>query len=267
MVVATRTADCVATSATSGWGSGDPLAQPSVCGLTSGTHVPKSVGPIQASSGSVMNEGTLLIGRPRPGGPAQRDPPPPSSPHLPVVLAARAAEADQTTGSGGSVHAGGSSSAHSAAPFSSCMRSHGVPRYPDPQPQSPGFPAVVRSAHDVGVSPSQLQTAEQACYDTLPINDTNLNHLSLAQCEMLGDCPLVLVQQALTQLREIRPVHALARRAQMARPHHRRGWGPSFIVSTSKDGFDPYSTQIQTKDKECKRVEHPNTGEPLMVTP
>jgi hypothetical protein len=58
----------------------------------------------------------------------------------------------------------------------------------------------VRSAHDVGVSPSQLQTAEQACYDTLPINDTNLNHLSLAQCEMLGDCPPVLVQQALTQL-------------------------------------------------------------------
>jgi hypothetical protein len=45
------------------------------------------------------------------------------------------------------------------------------------------------------------------------------------------------------------------------------GGGPSFIVSTTKDGFDPYSPQIQTKDKEGTRVEHPNTGEPLMVTP
>ncbi len=147
------------------------------------------------------------------------------------------------------------------------MRSHGVPRYPDPQPQSPGFPAVVRSAHDVGVSPSQLQTAEQACYDTLPINDTNLNHLSLAQCEMLGDCPLVLVQQALTQLEKFARCMRSHGVPKWPDPTIGEGGAPLFIVSTSKDGFDPYSTQIQTKDKECKRVEHPNTGEPLMVTP
>jgi hypothetical protein len=45
------------------------------------------------------------------------------------------------------------------------------------------------------------------------------------------------------------------------------GGAPLFVISTSKDGFDPYSPQIETKDNECTHVEHPNTGEPLGTTP
>jgi hypothetical protein len=164
--------------------------------------------------------------------------------------------------------AGGSTTSASAVAFSVCMRSHGVPRYPDPPPQAPaGFPAVVGSAHDVGVSQTRLQSAERACYHTLPIDDTKLNRLSLAQCELLGDCPPVLVQQALTQLEKFARWMRSHGVPRWPDPVIGEGGAPLFVISTSKDGFDPYSPQIETKDNECTHVEHPNTGEPLGTTP
>lgn len=157
----------------------------------------------------------------------------------------------------------------SGEPFSVCMRSHGVPRYPDPPPQAPpGFPAVVGSAHEVGVSPSQLQAAERACYHALPIDATKLNRLSLAQCEYIGDCPRALVQRALAQLESY---------ARCMRSHGLPRWpdpvigangAPYFAISTSKDGFDPHSPQVETKDRRCTRAEHPAIGgAPLGVSP
>jgi hypothetical protein len=144
------------------------------------------------------------------------------------------------------------------------MRSHGVPRYPDPPPQAPpGFPAAVGSAHEVGVSPSRLQAAQRACYHTLPIDDTKLNRLSLAQCEVVGDCPSTLVQQAMTQLEKF---------ARCMRSHGVPNWPdptigsggtPVFDISPGKDGFDPFSSQLQDKLNECEHVEHPVLGEPL----
>lgn len=92
------------------------------------------------------------------------------------------------------------STAHSGVPFTQCMRRHGVPKYPDPNPQSPDLPGFVQSAHDVGVTNSQLQSAERACYHTLPYNDNTLTPRSLVQCEYLGDCPPSLVNQAMTEL-------------------------------------------------------------------
>jgi hypothetical protein len=145
-----------------------------------------------------------------------------------AVLVAACGGSRASTGSGGSASGGGSSSAQSGEPFSVCMRSHGVPRYPDPPSEAPpGFLAVVKSAHAVGVSASQLQEAERTCYHTLPIDATKLNHLSLAQCEYIGDCPPTLVQQALTQLEKF---------ARCMRSHGVPGWpdptigegGPSF---------------------------------------
>jgi hypothetical protein len=215
-----------------------------------------------------MSDSTRLIRLPRCALPTSRTAAAVIATAVLALLAAACSSSASSASSGRSAQAGGSSSAMSGEPFSICMRSHGVPRYPDPPPQAPpGFPAVVRSAHDVGVNPSQLTAAEQACYHTLPIDNTKLDHLSLAQCEMLGDCPPVRVQQALTQLEKF---------ARCMRSHGVPRWpdpsigesgAPLFIVSSSKDGFDPYSPQIQTKDDECTRVEHPNTGEPLMVTP
>jgi hypothetical protein len=185
-----------------------------------------------------------------------------------AVLVAACGDSPSSTGSRGSPSRGGSSSARSAEPFSVCMRSHGVPRYPDPNPGSPGFPAVMKSARAVGVSPSRLEAAERGCYHTLPIDATKLNRLSLAQCEYIGDCPRALVQQAMTQLENY---------ARCMRSHGLPQWpdpvigangAPYFAISTSKDGFDPYSSQVQAKDRVCTRVEHPAIGgAPVAVSP
>lgn len=178
-----------------------------------------------------------------------------SSPNGPGV-----AHVGSSTGSEGSARAGGSTSP-SAVGFSVCMRSRGVPNYPDPpQGAPPGFPAVVSSAHEVGVSPAQLQAAERACYHTLPIDANTLGRLSLAQCEYLGDCPRALVQQAITQLEKY---------ARCMRSHGLPRWpdpvigangAPYFVINPSKDGFDPHSSQVEDKDRICTRVEHPAIG-------
>ena len=69
------------------------------------------------------------------------------------------------TGSGGSSNAGGSASSRSAVAFSGCIRSHGVPNFPDPS-GSGGVPK--ETAQQLRVSSSQLQTALNACQHLLP---------------------------------------------------------------------------------------------------
>jgi hypothetical protein len=216
-----------------------------------------------------MSDGTRLIRPPQCARPTSRTAAAVIAAAVLALLAAACSGGSSLADSGGSPHAGGSSSAMSGEPFSVCMRSHGVPRYPDPPSDAPpGFPAAVGSAHDVGVSPSRLQAAERACYHTLPINDTKLSHLSLAQCEVVGDCPPTLVQQALTQLENY---------ARCMRSHGLPRWpdptigadgAPVFAISISKDGFDPYSSDVVAKDRICTRVEHPNAGgAPVAVSP
>jgi len=49
--------------------------------------------------------------------------------------------------------------------FAQCMRSHGVPNFPDPDASSNGkFP----SAQQLGVSDSQYQAADNSCQSRLP---------------------------------------------------------------------------------------------------
>jgi hypothetical protein len=50
--------------------------------------------------------------------------------------------------------------------FASCMRSNGVPRYPDPA--SAGQPPPKKSLAELGVSSSRFQGAESACRHLLP---------------------------------------------------------------------------------------------------
>lgn len=68
-----------------------------------------------------------------------------------------------TTGSssagGSNSQAGGSANSQQVA-YSQCVRSHGVPSFPDPP--STGK-LVIPSAQQLGVSDSQLQAAENAC--------------------------------------------------------------------------------------------------------
>ena len=75
-----------------------------------------------------------------------------------------------STGSGGSPNAGGpanppSANSQKALAFSRCVRSHGVPNFPDPT-SSGGVPK--ETAQQLGVSNSQLQAALKACQHLLP---------------------------------------------------------------------------------------------------
>ena len=73
--------------------------------------------------------------------------------------------------SAGSGRAAGTSTNAEAVAFTSCMRSHGVSRYPDPTsrnsgPGSDGLPKVNLQA--LGASSSELQAAQKACQHLLP---------------------------------------------------------------------------------------------------
>lgn len=179
-----------------------------------------------------------------------------------VLAAACGGSTGPRVASAGSASTGrsspGSSTSHSGLPFSHCMRSHGVPRYPDPEPQSPNFPAVVGSAHDVGVSSSRLQAAERACYHTLPYNDSKLTHWSLAQCEYLGDCPRALVAKAMTELRSF---------AVCMRSHGFPRWPDPIVGSNGAPYFNLSGAGVPRPSRnppaECEARVPDTGGEPI----
>jgi hypothetical protein len=89
----------------------------------------------------------------------------------------------------------GNSASASAVAYSACMRSHGVPNYPDPGSDG-NLPKG--NAQAFGVSDSQYQAAERVCRHLLPNSDTTFT-ASLTQCLETGDCPHAVVQRALTE--------------------------------------------------------------------
>lgn len=97
-----------------------------------------------------------------------------------VLLAAACggspSSAGRSTGSAGASTSGGTSS-HLLA-FASCMRSRGVPSFPDPS-SSEKFPG----AQQLGVSDSQFQTAYNTCKHLLPNGGGGGNQTQLQQEE------------------------------------------------------------------------------------
>ena len=166
-----------------------------------------------------------------------------------ALLAAACGGSPSSTGSDGSPNAGGPANSPSAVAYSHCMRSHGVPNYPDPD-SSGVLPKV--SAQELGVSSSQLQEARRACQNLLPNTGGALTANSLRQCELTGDCPQALVQQALNDGRKF---------AQCMRSHGVPNWpdptigrgGAPFFNGTAH-GIDDHAPQIRTKIQECERV-------------
>lgn len=168
-----------------------------------------------------------------------------------VVLAGCGAGSSSAVGSGGSSGAGTSTASPSAIAHSACMRSHGVPNFPDPNPD--GRPLAV-DAQQLGVSDSLYQAAEQACQKFLPTSGSlpQLTH----QCLLYGDCPASLVQQLLNLER---------RYAQCMRSHGLPNWpDPSIsakggrpVFDLSHAGIDPRSTDsfhIRSVDGECRQL-------------
>ena len=111
-----------------------------------------------------------------------------------IVLGAACGGGTTSTASAGSAALTG---APSAVGYASCMRSHGVPSYPDPggngQLQKTG-------AQQLGVSGSRFQAAERACRPLYPASSGSFQQL-LQECEATGNCPQAVVQQALAAMR------------------------------------------------------------------
>jgi hypothetical protein len=171
-------------------------------------------------------------------------------------------------GSSGASNAGSTTSQSPTSPsavgYSRCMRSHGVPNFPDPD-SSGQLPKG--DAQRFGVSSSQLQAARQACQQLLPTNGGAINADSIQQCMMAGDCPQALVQQVLNEERQF---------ARCMRAHGVPNWPdptidsqgrPVFAISISKDGFDPYSPQIWARGNRCSRLMPGLPGLPAAVSP
>lgn len=81
------------------------------------------------------------------------------------ALVAAACGGSTFAGSGGSAKAVGTAGVSPALAFTRCVRTHGVPDYPDPD--SSGEIAK-ESPQQLGVSDSQYQAAQSACQHLLP---------------------------------------------------------------------------------------------------
>ena len=161
-----------------------------------------------------------------------------------ALLAAACSAGLSSTGSGGSPAAGeATSTTAQLLAYTQCMRSHGVPEYPSPG--TGGQMQKITSGQQVGVSDAQLSMARDACAQLWPYQD-------------------------LTQAQQQQEIADAVKFAQCMRSHGVPKFpdptsGPDgraeFVLSASRDGFDPQSLQILAKVHECEQ------GLPASVLP
>jgi hypothetical protein len=177
------------------------------------------------------------------------------------VLAAACSGGRSSAGSGGAPHAGGSSGSASTVAYSACMRSHGVPNYPDPD--SKGH-LTKGGPQQFGVSSSQFQAAQRACANLLPNAGSFMQQFQ--QCVSGGVCPQALVQQALTLMRNL---------AACLRSHGVPNWpdptigpegAPFFNVSAAGLTHEyTHSAGFDSKVGECQQQVGGSTGVPVLM--
>src|SRR5271156_723209 len=180
-------------------------------------------------------------------------PPRPTAVSAAVVLALLAAACSGGPSSTGS---GGSSAGGSAIAYSACMRSQGVPNYPDPD-RSGQLPKG--DAQQFGVSTSQYQAAQQACQHLLPTGGSL--HQEEYQCMQNSDCPSALVQQMLAADRKL---------ARCMRSHGVPNFpdpttdsnGPVFnITNAGISDAASHTSQFEAKLDQCARLAGGNASE------
>jgi hypothetical protein len=158
-----------------------------------------------------------------------------------ALLAAACSASQSSSGSdgspnaGASADAGGSANISSAVSYTNCMRSHGVPGYPDPS--STGQLPVIHNPQKVGVSYGVLTAAVTACQHLWPY-------------------------QGLTQVQEQQELAVAVKFAGCMRSHGVPNWPDPTTDATSgrvefviglSSGIDPYSSQIDAKAQVCER--------------
>jgi hypothetical protein len=195
-----------------------------------------------------MNDSTRVTRRPRQARPSAARTAAAIATASLVLLAAACGGSPPSAGSGGSSNAGRSANYQIGISYADCMRSHGVPKYPDPNGSNElanGLPKV--SVQQLEVSSSQYQAARSDCAHLLP-NDG---------------------QQ--TQTQSGQDLDAMRRYARCMRSHSvptwpdptydpTAGWGFDLV---NVDGFDPNSTQIENKMDVCDRGLPPGIGVPM----
>jgi len=165
-----------------------------------------------------------------------------------VLLTAACSGSPSSSGSGDSPNAGRSANSQVGVNYANCMRSHGVPKYPDPDSSNElanGLPKV--SLQQLEVSSSHYQAAQHACAHLLPNGG----------------------QQ--TQAQSQQDLNAMRRYARCMRSHGVPTWpDPTYDPAagwgfdlTHVQGFDPNSTQIDNKMDDCNGVLPPGIGVPL----
>jgi hypothetical protein len=164
-----------------------------------------------------------------------------------ALLAACSGRGPSSSVAGGSPQPAGSSGAPSSVAYSACMRSHGVPSFPDPGSEG-GIPKG--DAQHFGVSDSQLQAAQQACQSLLPTGGSLLDQA--AQCTSSGDCPPALVQQmenGMLKFAQCMRSHGFPKFPDPTTDDHGH---PILSWSVSQTGADEHSSQFQTAEAECR---------------
>ena len=163
-----------------------------------------------------------------------------------ALLAAGCSSSPSSTTPASAPSAG--STAAEAVAYTQCMRSHGVPEYPDPD--SSGQLQKIGSGQQVGVSDAQLNTAQNACQKLWPY-------------------------QALTSAQQQQELTDMLKFAQCMRSHGvptlpdpvATNGQVEFVISTSKTGINPESPQIQAKLHECLHVLPAGMRPSAVVTP
>ena len=173
-----------------------------------------------------------------------------------VLLAPACSGSPSSTGSGGAPNAGGSATSPSAVAYSHCIRSHGVPRYPDPS-SSGQVPKT--DAQLLGVSSSQLQAAQTACQYLLPAGSLQQQE---HQCMQNSDCPPALVQQMLNA--DLKLARCMRSHGVPNFPDPTNGGASGPVFNITKAGISDaasHTGQFIAKLNECGRLVASNAPE------
>lgn len=162
-----------------------------------------------------------------------------------ALLAAACSGTPSSTGSGGSPNAGGSANSPSVVAASRCIRSHGVPDFPGPD-SSGQIPK--ETAQELGVSDSVLQAAQRACQALWPYQ------------------PATQAQQRQQLADDLKFAQCMRSHGVPKFPDPTSSDGRAeFVISVSRDGFDPHSPQILAKAHACQHVLPAGTGLPSVT--
>jgi hypothetical protein len=136
-----------------------------------------------------------------------------------------------------------------ALEFSQCMRSHGVPKFPDISNLAVlrgGSPKIAASMQQLGVSSSQFEAAESACRHLLPNGGKTTPAESQQDLDAMRGFARCMRSHGVPTWPD--PTNGPA------------GWGFDLV---NVRGFDPNSPQIDSKMSICQRHLPPGIGIPL----